>query len=47
MSGGLTSTGEAGGQRLSMKIGIVNASSRFSKARDESGALLRAPKFAH
>ncbi len=36
MSGGLTSTGEAGGQRLSMKIGIVNASSRFSKERAEA-----------
>jgi muramoyltetrapeptide carboxypeptidase len=36
MSGGLTSTGVAGGQRQSMKIGIVNASSRFSKARAEA-----------
>lgn len=36
MSGGLTSTGEAGGQRLSMKIGIVNASSRLNKARAEA-----------
>ena len=36
MSGGLTSTGEARGQRLSMKIGIVNASSRFNKARAEA-----------
>ena len=36
MSGGLTSTGEAGGQRLSMKIGIVNASSRFNKERAEA-----------
>ena len=36
MSGGLTSTGEARGQRLSMKIGIVNASSRFDRARAEA-----------
>ena len=36
MSGGLTSTGKAGGQRLSMKIGIVNASSRLNKARAEA-----------
>lgn len=36
MSGGLTSTGEAGGQRLSMKIGIVNASSRFNRERAEA-----------
>ena len=36
MSGGLTSTGEARGQRLSMKIGIVNASSRFDRSRAEA-----------